>query len=334
MKKILLIATGGTIACSESGHGLSPSFDAEGLLALVPEIKDMCDISGMLIMNIDSTNMNPHLMIKIAETIYANYHGYDGFVVTHGTDTMGYTSAALSYMLQNINKTVVVTGSQIAIGELYTDAKKNISDAIRFAIEGIPGIFVAFDGKIINGTRAKKIRTRNMNAFESINCANVAEIKLGKITFSKDVCNILKVDASKPFNLQTSICTDVMVVKLFPGIKPDIFDFLKEHYKGVIIESFGIGGIPCQENNDILTKVKELIAAGVVVVITTQCLEEGIDLGIYEVGQEIAKNAVICAGDMNIEASVVKLMCALANFKNIDDIKYFFETPVLGDISV
>jgi L-asparaginase len=334
MKRILLIATGGTIACSESDHGLSPSFDAEGLLALIPEIKDMCDISGMLIMNIDSTNMNPHLMIKIAETIYANYHDYDGFVVTHGTDTMGYTSAALSYMLQNINKTVVVTGSQIAIGELYTDAKKNISDAIRFAIEGIPGIFVAFDGKIINGTRAKKIRTRNMNAFESINCANVAEIKLGKITFSKDVCNILKVDASKPFNLQTSICTDVMVVKLFPGIKPDIFDFLKEHYKGVIIESFGIGGIPCQENNDILAKVKELIAAGVVVVITTQCLEEGIDLGIYEVGQEIAKNAVICAGDMNIEASVVKLMCALANFKNIDDIKYFFETPVLGDISV
>lgn len=333
MKKILLIATGGTIASSESGHGLSPSFDAEGLLALVPEIKDMCDITGKLIMNIDSTNMNPYLMIKIAETIYANYHDYDGFVVTHGTDTMGYTSAALSYMLQNIKKTVVVTGSQIAIGALYTDAKQNVSDAIRFAIEGMPGVFVAFDGKIINGTRAKKIRTRSMNAFESINCANVAEIKLGKITFNKDVRDILKVDASKPFKLQTSICTDVMVVKLFTGIKPDIFDFLKAHYKGVIIESFGIGGIPCQDNN-ILAKVKELIDAGVVVVITTQCQEEGIDLGIYEVGQELAKNAVICAGDMNMEAIVVKLMWALGNFDNVDDIKYYFETPVFGDISV
>ncbi|WHH58866.1 asparaginase [Petroclostridium sp. X23] len=332
MKKILLVATGGTIASSESEHGLSPSFDAEGLLALVPEIKDICDISGKLIMNIDSTNMSPNMMIKIAQTIYENYHEYDGFVVTHGTDTMGYTSAALSYMLQNIKKTVVVTGSQIAIGALYTDAKKNISDAIRFAIEGMPGIFVAFDGKIINGTRAKKIRTRSMNAFESINSPYVAEIKLGKVTFNKDIHEIIKVDASKPFKLQTSLCTDIMVIKLFTGIKPDIFDFVKNHYKGVIIESFGIGGIPSQEYN-IVEKVKELIESGVVVVITTQCLEEGIDLGIYEVGQELAKNAVICAGDMNIEAIIAKLMWALGNFENMDDIKYFIETPVLGDIS-
>lgn len=331
MKRILLIATGGTIASSESGHGLSPSFDAEGLLALIPEIKDMCDVSGKLIMNIDSTNMNPDLMAKIAETIYENYHDYDGVVVTHGTDTMGYTSAALSYMLQNINKTVVLTGSQLTIEALYTDAKKNISDAIRFAIEGMPGVFVAFDGKIINGTRAKKIRTRSMNAFESINAANVAEIKLGKITFNKDVFNTLKVDASKPFKLQTSMCTDVMVVKLFPGITPDIFDFLKDHYKGVIIESFGIGGIPSQDNN-ILAKVTDLIAAGVVVVITTQCLEEGIDLGIYEVGQELAKNAVVCAGDMNIEAIVTKLMWALGNLKSVDDIKCYLGTPLFGDI--
>lgn len=331
MKKILLIATGGTIASSEGEHGLTPSFDVEELLAFIPEIKDMCDVTGKLIMNIDSTNMNPHLMVQIAETIYNSYHEYDGFVVTHGTDTMGYTSAALSYMLQNIKKPVVVTGSQIAIGALYTDAKKNISDAIRFSIEGMPGIFVAFDGKIINGTRAKKVRTRSMNAFESVNYPYVAQIKLGEIIYNKDVHDILFVDASRPFKLQTSLCTDVFLLKLYPGIKPEIFDYLKKKYKGVIIESFGIGGIPCKDHN-IVAKVKEFIDAGLVVVITTQCLEEGIELGIYEVGQELAKNAIICARDMNTEAAVMKLMWVLGNFDNFDDIKYYFETPVFGDM--
>ena len=333
MKNILLIATGGTIASSESDHGLTPSFDAEGLLALIPEIKNMCNISGTLIMNVDSTNMEPSMMIKIAVTINEEYRNYDGFVVTHGTDTMGYTSAALTYMLQNIKKPVVVTGSQIAIGALYTDAKKNISDAVRFAIEGIPGVFVAFDGKIINGTRAKKIRTRSMNAFESVNHPYVAEIKLGRITFNKDIDEILGMDESTPFKLNVSLCTDIMVIKLFTGIEPKIFDYLKDNYKGVIIESFGIGGIPCRGGN-ILAKVKELVDAGVVVVITTQCIEEGIDLGIYEVGQELAKNAVICAGDMTTEAIVAKLMWALGNFKSICEIKQFMETPVFGDISL
>ena len=337
MKNILLIATGGTIASSESSEGLTPKFDAEQLIAYMTDIKEVCNVEGISIMSIDSTNMNPSLMIKIAEAIYENYEKYDGFVVTHGTDTMGYTGAALTYMLQNVKKPIVLTGSQIAIEALDTDAKKNISDALRFATEDIAGIFVAFDGKIINATRAIKLKTKSTDAFSSVNLPTIARIKLGKITYN-NVMNygengeMFEVDSRKPFKLQTNLCEDVMVIKLFPGIKPDIFDFIKDHYKGVVVESFGIGGIP-NENYDIVSKLEELIKSGVAVVVTTQCLEEGIDLNIYKVGKKLAKHKVICAGDMNTEAIVMKLMWGLGNFDNIYDVKYFMENPVFGDIN-
>jgi L-asparaginase len=337
MKKILLVATGGTIASTESADGLAPAFNAEQLLAYMPEIKDLCQVEGISVMSVDSTNMTPPLMAKIAEAIYAHYHDYDGFVVTHGTDTMGYTAAALTYMLQNIKKPVVVTGSQVAIEALYTDAKKNISDAIRFALEDNAGIFVAFDGRIINGTRANKMKTQSTDAFSSINFPRIADIKLGKITYNNAMnygehAKILDADPRTPFVLKEKLCEDVFLLKITPGIKADIFDYLKTHYRGVVIESFGIGGIPNQEP-DIVAKLEELIQAGLAVVITTQCLEEGIDLGIYEVGRNLARHDVISGGDMNSEAIVSKLMWALGNFDTIDDVKYFMETPVFGDRS-
>ncbi len=339
MKSILLIATGGTVASSElaEGAGLSPVIDAEQLIAHVPEIRGICHVEGISVMSVDSTNMNPKRMIRIAEAIYENYEEYDGFVVTHGTDTMGYTSAALTYMLQGIKKPVVMTGSQIAIEALCTDAKKNISDAIRFANEDIAGVFVAFDGKIITGTRAVKLKTKSTAAFGSVNSPAIASIKNGHITYSNAVTNgehgnQQDVEPQTSFSLKTDLCEDVFVIKLFPGIRPDIFDFVKENYKGVIIESFGIGGIP-SESPDILEKLDDLIKAGVAVVLTTQCLEEGIDLDIYEVGRKLAQHNVIHAGDMNTEAIVMKLMWALANCSNLADVKRFVETPVSGDMN-
>lgn len=332
LNKILLIATGGTIASAEGGGGLTPAFDADQMIGMIPELKEICEIQGKIIMNVDSTNMDPDMMVTIAETIEEHYDDFDGFVVTHGTDTMGYTSAVLTYSLQNIKKPVVLTGSQLSIGAMYTDAKQNITDAVRFATEGMPGVFVAFDGKIINGTRAKKVRTKSMDAFESFNFPFVAQVKLGKITFNQDACQKLQSQNSKPYQINTSLCKDVMVIKLFTGMKTDIFDFLKQNYRGVIIESFGIGGVP-NKNINILGKLKELMDEGVAVVITTQCVEEGIDLGIYEVGKELAKHPVIYAGDMNLEAIVAKLMWTLGNFSNLKDTKQFMETPFFGDLN-
>ncbi len=337
MKSVLVVATGGTIASSEADEGLTPTFNVDALLDHVPKIRNLCRIDGVTIMNIDSANMNPSLMKKIAVAIYDHIKAYDGFVVTHGTDTMAYTAAALVYMLQNIKKPVVVTGSQVPMEALYTDAKKNISDAVRFALETIAGVYVCFDGKIINGTRAVKLKTRDTNAFYSVNFPVVANIKSGCITFNNalsynDHANIMRPDPGKATRLASDLCEDVMIVKLFPGISEDYFDYLKENYKGVVIESFGIGGIPGKEPN-IVAKIKNLVESGVAVAITTQCLEEGIDLDIYEVGVKLSRYPVVLAGDMNTEAIVMKLMWSLANCENLEAIKLFMESPIFGDRS-
>lgn len=337
MKKILLIATGGTIASEESGEGLTPAIDAKQILSYIPEIEDICHLEGISIMSVDSTNMNPTMMTKIAEAVRDNYDNYDGFVVTHGTDTMAYSAAALVYMLNNLAKPVVITGSQIAIEALYTDAKKNLSDAIRFACEDISGVFVAFDGIIISGVHAMKLKTRSTDAFKSINFPDIAAIKLGKITYNQaltygDHWDKLRPEADGEFSISTKLCQNVMVLKIFPGIGTEIFDFIKENYAGVIIESFGIGGIP-NKDNDIVSNVHELVEAGVAVVITTQCLYEGIDLNIYAVGQKLAKQKAITAGDMTTEALTMKLMWALGHYDNVDDVKKYMETPYFADRS-
>ncbi|MCM1991653.1 asparaginase [Oceanirhabdus seepicola] len=330
MKKILLIATGGTIACSDEGKGLTPHYNIDDLLERVPGVKDLCHITGKHILNIDSTNMNPKFWVDMAQTVYDNYNDYDGFVITHGTDTMAYTSSALTYMLKNINKPVVITGAQYSIEEFGTDARQNLSDAIRFALEDIAGVFIAFDGMIINGTRAMKVKTKSLDAFKSVNYPYISRIKYGKIYYDNDIHKNHQLKSDAELIFESSLCTNVLVLKLFPGIDPKIFDFIKKEYKGVIIESFGIGGIPF-ENFDITSKVKELIDSGVAVVVTTQCLEEGVDLEIYEVGKELARNKIIYANDMNTEAIVAKLMWTLGKSENIDEVKKLIETPVMGD---
>jgi L-asparaginase len=331
MKKILLITTGGTIACSPSDSGLTPSVSAEQLLAHVPEISPLCQIEALSLMSIDSTNMTPQLMAEIAECLYNNVKDYDGFVVTHGTDTLGYTAAALTYMLPGIAKPVVVTGSQLAIEEIGTDAKTNLADAIHFALEGSAGIFVAFDGKIINGTRAKKIRTQSMDAFASINFPLIAEVMRGRVSYNNSLNNGEYADSLKQkcplFSLKNRFDDSVFLLKLTPCSKPELLLSLKESYRGLVIEGFGIGGIP----GNLLGAIEELIRAGVTLVISTQCHEEGIDLGIYEVGQNLAKYDVISAGDMSSEAVTMKLMWALGNYATLSQVKTFIETPIQGD---
>ena len=332
MKHILLISTGGTIACTESTHGLTPAINAEKLLTYIPEIKLICSLTAISIMNIDSTNMTPERMGKIAEAIQHHFHEYDGFVITHGTDTMAYTSAALSCMMQNLSKPVILTGSQIAMELPGTDATKNLSDAIRFACEELSGVYIAFDGILIDGLHAMKVKTKSLDAFKSMNYPVVAEIRNCVITYFIDQ------KSSNQNNMQlfvsTNLCTDVMVLKLFPGMKIVIFDFIKKHYKGIIIESFGIGGVPgdilgtdanTNSSMNLISKVHQLATAGISVVITTQCLYEGIDLGIYEVGQNLANEYIISAPPLPTEALTMKLMWALGNHSDLKDIKDYME---------
>lgn len=334
MKNLLLIATGGTIACSDHGAGLTPTFNIDELLSFVPEVGKICNLTGKHIMNIDSTNMSPEFWIRIGEVIKENYDEYDGFVITHGTDTMAYTSAGLSYLLQNHRKPIVVTGAQYSIEEFGSDAKQNLSDAIRYALEGVPGVFVAFDGKIINGTRAMKVKTKSLDAFQSVNYPYVAKVKYGKV-YHDGILRSRYLEKADNLELgklhfDSKVCTEVMVLKLFPGIEPVIFDLIKGVYKGLIIESFGIGGIPF-ENHNIISKVKELVEEGMPVVVTTQCLEEGIDFEVYEVGKKLVESNIIIAKDMNTEAIVAKMMWALAKGESMAEVKHLIEKPIMDD---
>lgn len=280
-------------------------------------------------MDIDSTNMQPEHWVKMAEAVYENYGRYDGFVITHGTDTMAYTSAALSYMLQNVDKPIVITGSQVPITFKKTDAKKNIKDAVRFACDGIGGVYVVFDGRVILGTRAIKLRTKSYDAFESINYPYIAFIHDTEIEYNKHVPEV----KNKTLKLDTSLNTDVCLLKLHPGLKPEFLDCLKDSYKGVVIESYGSGGIPFEKRN-ILEKVNELIDSGIVVAITTQCLEEGEDMSIYEVGRKVNQDAIIRSRNMNTEAIVPKLMWALGQTGEPTEVKKIMEMPIADDIII
>jgi L-asparaginase len=328
MKKILLLATGGTIASVEGNEGLVPGLSAEELLRFIPDLSQDIKIDGKILMNIDSTNIQPEHWVKMADAIYKNYQEYDGFVITHGTDTLAYTSSALSYMLQGLGKPVVLTGSQIPISFKKTDAKKNVTDALRFACENIGGVFIVFDGRVILGTRAVKMRTKSYDAFESINHPYVAYVNKNEVKYQWKPEPV-----TQELSLKTNVCTDVFLMKLYPGTKPEIFDCLKDLYKGIIIESFGNGGLPFEGRN-LLTKVQELTEKGIAVVITTQCLEEGEDLRLYEVGHKVAQHPVILSGDMNTEAIVAKLMWALGQTDSLDQVKEIIETPLSGDLTI
>lgn len=327
MKRILIVATGGTIASLKNEGGLKPELDVDDLIRLSGIRSDECIVEGVLVMNIDSTNMTPGRWFEIAEAIYKRYDDYDGFVVTHGTDTMAYTSAALKYIFKHLNKPIIVTGSQYPITEEYTDAIQNFTDAVRFAMEELAGVFIVFDGNLIAGTRAIKVKTRSYDAFESVNFPNVATIKHHKISYNPLVSDQFRRRKDRAAcRMRTKYNDRILVLKLIPGMYPDIFDYIRENYKGVIIESFGIGGIPNDDRN-LSRKIVELVEAGIAVVLTTQCLEEGVEFGIYEVGNQIPTDKVIYAGDFNTEALVAKTMIGMGSYDTIEALKAYIETP-------
>ncbi len=329
MKKLLLITTGGTIASLPGEHGLAPKLDSSEIENYLSQEHLHCAITNIPLFTIDSTNMQPEHWVQIAQTVANHYNEYDGFLITHGTDTMAYTAAALSYFLQNIAKPVVLTGSQVPFNYKKTDAKTNLHDAAHLALEDIGGVFVVFNGKVIAGTRAMKIRTKSFDAFESVNFPYVAFVKDKRVEYQMELPAVRDLS----LQLDTSLCTDVFLLKLYPGMKPEIFDLLPAMYRGVVIESFGNGGIPSLLR-DLLPKIESLVAAGVAVVVTTQCLQEGEDLSLYEVGRRVAEIPnIIISKDMNTEAIIPKLMWALGRTHDLNNIKVIMESPLAFDCS-
>lgn len=324
MKKILMIATGGTIASKETENGLTPAMTGEELAASVPGIKDKCEITVMQLMNIDSTNMRPRLWQLMSDTIIEHYNDYDGFVILHGTDTMAYTAAALSYLIQDSPKPIVLTGSQKPMGNPYTDAKINLYQSILYALNDHScDVTVVFNGKAIAGTRARKQRTRSFAAFESMNFPVLALIHDDKILrYFRD--REPSMDDLKTYH---NLNDRVFVLKLTPEVKADIFHLLSSHYDAIILETFGIGGIP--EYDDSFEKaIFDWVNSGKTLAVTTQVPEEGCDMEVYKVGKKYSEHpGILQAGDMTTESIVAKLMWILGQTNDQKEIrKMFYQT--------
>ena len=331
MKKLLLIATGGTIASRKTEDGLAPQICPTEILSYVPEYKSLCNIEAIQIMNLDSTNIQPEDWLCIAATVQREYENYDGFVVTHGTDTMAYTAAALSYLIQNSQKPIVITGSQKPIDSSTTDAKKNLLDSIRFATDShVKGVFVVFDGAAILGTRARKVRSKSFHAFESIGYPVAAFIDDSRIIH---YCASPTQDMNVKF--ANRLNSRIFLLKLVPGMEPDVLDYIGENYDVVIIEGYGVGGIPFNDKRNFLDKVELLHQKGKLVVIASQVMLEGSDAKLYEVGfRAISQYNVLQAFDMTVEAALVKLMWITAETKDAAEIKKLFYTRIHQDILI
>ena len=329
MKKILMIGTGGTIASEKTPSGLTPELTTEQLLSHIPGISDICGVDCLQLLNLDSTNMTPAHWLEIAACIREHYGCYDGFVITHGTDTMAYTIAALSYLVQNSAKPIVMTGSQKSIYEEDTDARNNLTNAFLYAAdEYAQGVKLVFDGKVIMGTRARKSRTKSYNAFSSIDYPEIAVIRDRRIIYF--------IEENKPqtaVKFYHKLDPKVFVLKLTPGLDAGIFEYLAEHYDAVIIESFGVGGLPCYGNEEFLNSIERWLAKGKIIVMATQVSHEGSDMEVYQVGKKIKDQyELIEAYNMTVEAVLAKLMWILPQTKEQAKVAEMFYQPIAKDI--
>ena len=305
MKKILMIGTGGTIASKQTDAGLKPGLTAEDVLSYIPAVKDVCQVETLQVLNLDSTNMTPAHWKNIVYVIEENYAKYDGFVVCHGTDTLAYTAAALSYMVQNSAKPIVVTGSQKPISKDVTDAKTNLLDSFIYASDDdSQNVSIVFDGKVICGTRAKKERAKSYNAFSSINFPYLAVIQDGVI-----LRYIQEVPVRGIPSFYYEMSDRVTLLKLYPGMKPEVLSYLFENYDIVVIESFGVGGMPEALMQTFYAEMEKWKNADKLAVMTTQVANEGSNMTVYEVGRQIKQDFhMIESYDMTLEATITKLM--------------------------
>ena len=326
-KRILLIGTGGTIASEMGDNGLEPELTSRQLLRYVPDISGICEVDCTQLFSLDSTNIRPEHWLRIAGSIQQCYEKYDGFVISHGTDTMAYTASALSYLIQNSRKPIVLTGAQKPIGYDTTDSKQNLRDAFTVAASGMSGVLLVFNGKIIMGTRARKTRSKSFEAFSSINYPIVGMVQDGRLI------QYIRPENSAPTRFYHELDARVALLKLTPGIECGVLEYLLERSSAVIIESFGVGGLPVYETGSFYDTIKKGLDDGRTVVLTTQVENEGSDLSVYHVGNSIKQNLPILeAYDMTTEAVTAKLMWILSQTTGREEVARLFYTPVACDI--
>lgn len=328
MKKVLILATGGTIASRSGADGLTPSEASPELMLVLDEFRQYYEIDFHLILNLDSSNIQAEEWQLIARRVFEALPDYDGVLITHGTDTMAYTASMLTFMLQNPEKPVVLTGSQIPIGVPLSDARSNLATALAAIDHNVTGVSIAFNYKLIPGCRAVKVRTMGFDAFESVNSPDRGE-------FFADGVRLMSPRppaSEKRCELKAELCNDVFLLKVIPGTNPRIFDsLLAMNYRGVVLETFGAGGLHFLRR-DLATQIERLVDSNIPVVVCSQCLYERSDFSLYEVGRKVLATGAIQGRDMTTEAAVTKLMWALGQTDDMDEIRKIFDTNFAGEI--
>lgn len=340
--KILIIYTGGTIGMRQDENGTLVPFDFNSIEEEFPSVRQLnVDIEVDKKMTpIDSSNVTPARWAELARIIRDNYDACDGFVVLHGTDTMSYSASALSFMLENLAKPVVFTGSQIPMGIMRTDGRENLITAIEIAAarraDGspvVPEVSLYFQNRLMRANRTSKLSAEALNAFDSCNYPPLAEVGVNIFYNSDDILRPSAGAEREPLRISEAMDENVVIVKLFPGITElSLRSMLAiEGLKGVVLETFGTGNAPTEEW--FLRALADAIGRGITIIDVTQCRSGAVDMQLYETGLRLQKIGVVCGRDMTCEAAVTKLMWLLGKHLPKAQFSEALARPLRGEFS-